>query len=97
MSITVTVEIAIKAEKLTEFMELMPNMLPDTRSYKGCESAQVNVEQNTSTVFMVEVWGSRPDYDAYFKWRVESGGLDAVMDFATAEPIFRFFDQHPEI
>mgnify|MGYP002525463002 CR=1 FL=1 len=50
-------------EKLTEFMELIPNMLPDTRSYKGCESVQVNVEQNTSTVFMVEVWGSRPDYE----------------------------------
>ena len=47
-------------EKLTEFMELIPNMLPDTRSYKGCESVQVNVEQNTSTVFMVEVGVDHP-------------------------------------
>jgi quinol monooxygenase YgiN len=97
MSVTVTLEIPIHADKLEEFKGMMPTALIDTRKFKGCESYKVHVEQNTSTIFTISEWASRADNEAYLQWRTETGFFDEVAVFFSGEPIFRYFDQHPEI
>ena len=37
MSVTVTAEFPIKADKLEEFLGMMPTALIETRAFKGCE------------------------------------------------------------
>lgn len=97
MSITVTAEFPIKADKLEEFLGMMPTALIETRAFKGCESIRVHVEQNSSTIFMVNTWASRADTEAYLQWRTDTGFMDKIGDFFSGELAIRFFDEHTEI
>jgi quinol monooxygenase YgiN len=97
MSVTVTADFPIKADRLEEFLGMMPAALIETRAFKGCESIRVHVEQNTSTLFMVNTWASRADTEAYIKWRTDTGFMDKIGAFFSGEPLIRFFDEHTEI
>ena len=56
MSVLVTLELPAKAETLDEFMAVMRDTLLATRAYAGCEKVETYLEQNTSTLFLVERW-----------------------------------------
>jgi len=97
MSVTVTADFPIKADRLEEFLGMMPAALIETRAFKGCESIRVHVEQNTSTLFMVNTWASRADTEVYIRWRTDTGFMDKIGAFFSGEPLIRFFDEHTEI
>ena len=67
MSVTVTADFPIKADRLEEFLGMMPAALIESRAFKGCDSIRVKFEQNTSTLFMIHIWASRADTGAYLK------------------------------
>ena len=97
MSVLVTLELPAKAETLDEFMAVMRDTLLATRAYAGCEKVETYLEQNTSTLFLVERWESAEHQVAYMGWRVETGLMDAIGGFLAGPPVARTFDPKSDI
>ena len=97
MSVLVTLDLPAKAETLDEFMTVMKDTLLATRAYPGCEKVETYLEQNTSTLFLVEQWGSAEHQVAYMGWRVQTGLLDAIGGFLARPPVARTFDPKSDI
>ena len=93
MAINVSVDLSIKSERLDEFMGILRGALPDTRARKGFQSLSVHQDQERpGRIYLWERWDSRPDYDAYLNWRMETGFMDALGPFVEGEPVFSYFD-----
>ena len=92
MSVMVTVEWPAKPETLSEFLDVLRQALVDTRTYDGCEDVQTYVEKSTGSVLLVEIWASEDHQQAYMKWRMEAGLMDAVGGYLDGAPIARTFD-----
>ncbi|MFL2503464.1 MAG: putative quinol monooxygenase [Luminiphilus sp.] len=92
MSVMVTVEWPAKPETLSEFLGLLEQALVDTRTYDGCENVQTYVEKSTGSVLLVEIWASEEHQQAYMKWRMETGLMDAIGGYLDSAPIARTFD-----
>jgi len=54
----VIVSMPAKIEKVGQLKELLVEMLPDTRKFKGCISVNTFFEEATSTFHLVEDWES---------------------------------------
>ena len=93
MAINVSVDLSIKSERLDEFMGILRGALPDTRARKGFQSLSVHQDQERpGRIYLWERWDSRPDYDSYLNWRIETGFMDALEPFVESEPVFSYFD-----
>ena len=69
----------------------------ETRAYKGCRSVTTLVDQETSSIVLVEEWESVEDQQAYIAWRVETGLMDAIAPFMQGELVTRTYDLKTEI
>ena len=78
MSVMVTVEFNLKPESAEGFLEAMKATLPDTRGFKGCQDVKSYYESETHSLFLVELWDSADDQQAYLKWRAEGGMMEAI-------------------
>lgn len=91
MSITVLVEGTVKDNDA--FDALMREILPDTRSYEGCEGLTVKRNMDESAgVVLVENWQSRAHYDKYLGWREETGVLGEIGALLDGPPSIRYFE-----
>lgn len=97
MSVLVTLELPANAETLDEFMAIMKDTLVATRAYAGCEKVETYLEQNTSTLFLVEQWESAEHQVAYMGWRMETGLMDAIGHFLAGPPVARTFEIRRDI
>lgn len=98
MSIVATADFYVKPEKAEEFLALLKEALPDTRSFKGCEHLDSYVNQDDpGHVFLIETWDARSDHESYLAWRMETGMMELLTPYATAPPKFTYFDARPEI
>ena len=91
MSVMVTVEWPAKPETLSEFLDALKQALADTRTYDGCEDVQTFVEKSTGSVLLVEIWATEDHQQAYMKWRMETGLMDAIGKFLSGAPVARTF------
>ena len=74
-------------------MGVLRGALPDTRARKGFQSISVHQDQDrTGRVYFWERWDSRPDFEAYLNWRMETGFMEALGPFLQGEPVFSYFD-----
>jgi quinol monooxygenase YgiN len=97
MSVTVLLEVLSKPESIDELKQTLKAILPDTRSYDGCISVQVVLNQDDPlNLILNETWESRAHYEKYFAWRAETGGLEALGKMLSASPSVRYFD-HQDI
>jgi quinol monooxygenase YgiN len=93
MTVQVIMELAIKEGRYDDFRDFMVKILPDTRPYPGCVSIEfVKSQDNPHHVLVMEKWNSREDYESYYKWRIETGILNQMVDAIDGEPKMRFFD-----
>lgn len=92
MSVMVTIEAPTKSEKLEEFLGFLKEGLVATRSFKGCQKVDTYVDHERSSVFLVELWDSLQDQEAYMAWRVDTGLLEAISPFLSASLIVRSFE-----
>lgn len=92
MSVLVTLEMPANADTLDEFLQLLKEILVDTRAYSGCEKVETYVDQATKSVFLVEQWATSEHQQAYLGWRMESGFSDLAGPFLTGAPVVRTFD-----
>ena len=92
MSVTVTIQLPVQPAKVDELVELFKKVLPDTRSYKGCESVVLHQSQDDAVLFLYEQWAARSDQEAYMAWRTETGLIAQIVDKLAGAPTFGFYD-----
>jgi|TARA_B100000745_G_scaffold203038_1_gene134069 quinol monooxygenase YgiN len=97
MSVMITLEMPVKPEMLEDYLNILKGALVETRSYKGCRSVTTLVDQETSSIVLVEEWDSAEDQQAYIAWRVETGLIDAIAPFMQGELVTRTYDLKTEI
>ena len=93
----ITLEMPLKPEMLEDYLNILKGALVETRSYKGCRSVTTLVDQETSSIVLVEEWDSVEDQQAYIAWRVETGLIDAIAPFMQGELVTRTYDLKTEI
>ncbi len=97
MSVMITLEMPVKPDMLDEYLSILKGALVETRDYKGCISVTTLVDQETSSVLLIEEWGSTEDQQAYMEWRVETGLIEAISPFMQGQLVTRTFDLKTEI
>ena len=93
----ITLEMPVKPEMLEDYLNILKGALVETRGYKGCRSVTTLVDQETSSIVLVEEWDSAEDQQAYIAWRVETGLIDAIAPFMQGELVTRTYDLKTEI
>ncbi len=97
MSVMVILEMPVKPDMLEDYLNILKGALVETRDYKGCRSVTTLVDQETSSVVLVEEWDSVEDQQAYMAWRVETGLIDAIAPFMQGELVTRTYDLKTKI
>ena len=97
MSVMVTLEMPVKPDMLDDYLNILKEALVETRAYKGCKSVTTLVDQENSSVVLVEEWDSVEDQQAYITWRTETGLIDAVSPFMQGELVTRTYDLKTEV
>ena len=87
MSTAVILELNVSLDNRDELMATLEAILPDTRTYQGCQSILVTCnEANPCHIFLLEKWDSRADHERYVAWRAERGDLDKLGALLAAPP-----------
>lgn len=95
MAIKMNLELPVHPEKRDELIQMLRGALPDTVAFDGCHGVDVlTPDDDPSTIVCAELWDSREHQAAYFKWRVETGLIDALGPFLRAEPKAIWFTEH---
>jgi len=55
--------------KTKEITDFLMEIIPDTRSYKGCISLELYLDETKNIYTLVQDWESLADYDKYVEWR----------------------------
>ena len=58
--------------KTKEITDFLMEIIPDTRSYKGCISLELYLDKTKNIYTLVQDWESLADYDKYVDWRQSS-------------------------
>ncbi len=93
MSVIVLLELNVQEDKSSAMIQMMKEILPDTRAFAGCQGVEVVQNQDKPTeIILIERWESRAHYEKYFAWRNESGSLDKLGSMVASPPSIRYFD-----
>ena len=71
----VIVSFPAKEGMLDDLKETLKAALPDTRSFDGCISVDMYIEDSTNTIHLIEDWETLDHQATYLNWRVENGLL----------------------
>jgi quinol monooxygenase YgiN len=91
MSTTVILEADVKEGKKDELLKLLSQYLPETRQYKGFISISIHTELKTNHVLFYQKWESIEDYEAYLRWRSETGVMNKLVAILVSPPLIRYF------
>ena len=79
MSIIATVSLSIKKEAVEEFKNFFKEIIPDTRSYQGCQGVQLYQSKESPTKFTIHAkWDSEEAQKKYLTWRMETHSFDKL-------------------
>ena len=93
MSVTVLLDLTAKPGLIEDLKNIFVEILPDTRSYDGCEGLDVKLNSDdANNLLLVERWQSRQQYEKYFAWRQETGLIDRLGPVLGAPPSVRFLE-----
>lgn len=88
----ITIEMPVKPGMSSEFVELMTEAAPDTRSFDGCRYFAILVDRDDpDRVLFYEIWESREQLDAYRAWRNESNFGDKMTPLLAGPPTTRYY------
>ena len=94
MSITVFIDGQIQSDKIADTKSFMAQVMPDTRSYDGCQGVDVyfNLDDPVNMV-VVEQWESLGHFEKYQQWRKETGIMDKIVSMQTRPPSIQYFER----
>jgi len=91
MTIDVTLELVVSEENREALLNTLEAILPDTRSYKGCQSIVVTCnDDDPLNILLLEKWDTRADHESYVAWRAERGDLEKMGALLAARPVSKF-------
>ena len=88
MSVICLLEVPTKTEYIEDMKKYLKEIVPDTRTYDGCEKILVydNIEDPTNIV-IYEIWKSRKHHEKYVKWRFKTGVGQKLLSMSTARSL----------
>jgi len=96
MSINVILDLKVSTESREELLSILASILPDTRTFKGCQSIVVtHNSDNPINIVLLEQWDTRADHESYVAWRGERGDLEKLGALLTAPPESKYLDIEP--
>ena len=94
MAVIVLLEFRVKPEAIEAMKAMMKEVLPDTRSYAGCQGVDVGSDaDNPASFVFCERWASREHYEKYLSWRTETGMMDEFGAKLAGAPSIRYFNR----
>ena len=93
MAVIVNLQFSIQPGKRDQAVLFLDKILPDTRSYDGCQwlHSTTSIEDVNKWEFF-SLWESKEKYDTYLQWRMDSGVMEESTEFLAGEPVWRFFN-----
>ena len=93
MSILMLLEGQVKPDKLADMKSYLAQILPDTRSYDGCQGVDAHFNMDEAgNMILVEQWESRSHHEKYSQWRKETGVTEIFLSMLTGPPSGRYFE-----
>ena len=93
MSVIVLVNLSIKEESLEKFKTFFKEIIPDTRSYEGCQGIQLYQNKESPTKFTIHAkWDSEEAQKKYMAWRMETGSFDKLQPMLSEPFSIQFYD-----
>lgn len=93
MSIVVIVNFTAKEESIEDLKSYFKKILPDTRSYEGCEGVQLYQDMDSPTKFTIQAkWTSKEAQQKYISWRMESGEFEKLGSMITDSFSMDYYD-----
>lgn len=87
--LVVLAELAVKPDKLAEFLDYTVENLKLSRSYPGNIQFDILVDEaEPERVVFYEIWESPKAQQEYMAWRVAAGDLTKLMSLLAGEPKF---------
>ncbi len=87
----VILEANLKEDKVDEFQLLLSKYLPETREYPGFISIKIHKNLEHNTVVFYQEWETIEYYEAYLKWRTDTGVMDILENTFTTAPNIRYW------
>jgi quinol monooxygenase YgiN len=85
-------EATLKKGRENELQKLLSKYLPETRKYKGFISIEILKSSADNTVVFYEEWETTKHYEAYLKWRTDTGVMKILGDTFVEPPSIRYFN-----
>ncbi|GAA3599188.1 antibiotic biosynthesis monooxygenase [Kineosporia mesophila] len=88
MTVIAVLEFNLTPETLAQALPVVHEVLEETRTFDGCESVDVMVDQaDAAHLVVVERWASMEADEAYRAFRAGPGAPTALAPFLAAAPI----------
>ena len=93
MSVIVLVYLDVKEESVEELKKYLKEILPDTRSFEGCQGVQLYESKESPTKITIHAkWTSEEAQKKYMSWRIDTGALDKLMPMLSEQPNLEFYN-----
>ena len=85
MSVMVMLEVPVLKAKMEGFLDVVRELLKETRACDGCQKVETFVEEESGRVILMELWETAGHHQACHNWRMENGLVDTLSEFVTGE------------
>lgn len=93
MSIIAFVNLDVKEESVDELKKYFKEILPDTRSFEGCQGVQLYESKESPTKMTIHAkWTSEEAQKKYMSWRMDTGALEKLMPMLSEPPSLEFYN-----
>ncbi len=91
MNEAIVVTLTPEQDHFDDLLQMLGTLMPGTRSFEGCEMAQVFHCKDKNEVVLLQVWQSSAAHDSYLDWRATNGHFDQVADLLAKEQIHKSY------
>lgn len=83
----------MKEESVDELKKYFKEILPDTRSFGGCQGVQLYESKESPTKMTIHAkWTSEEAQKKYLSWRMDTGALDKLIPMLSEPPNLEFYN-----
>ena len=94
MFVRVQITSTIQQGKVASLMPFLEENLPNVRSFKGCLSVAVLMNNETGAMVLDEEWLSIDHHQKYLAFIEQNGVLGQLASYFEGPPTIQYFDRH---